>query len=84
MIIKTSINIIICICIRIIIFFILFYSLFYVMLRKYSSCRKFNPVLTYSREAMAGDTTTELLFLDTFKHQSAEVLFLTVFHPLVF
>lgn len=31
---------------------------------------------------MAGDTTTELLFIDTFKHQSAEVIYLMHNHPL--
>lgn len=32
--------------------------------------RKFMPMRTIK---MAGDSSTELLFLDTFKHQSAEV-----------
>lgn len=38
--------------------------------------RKCSPGLMDSKKAMAGDTTTELLFLDTFKHQSAEVNFI--------
>lgn len=37
--------------------------------------RKFTPGPADSSEAMAGDPSTELLFLDTFKHQSAEVVF---------
>ncbi|XP_044063135.1 protein virilizer homolog isoform X2 [Siniperca chuatsi] len=44
-----------------------------IMLRKYSPSRKFTPDPTDSKKAMAGDTSTELLFLDTFKHQSAEL-----------
>lgn len=39
--------------------------------------------LADSETAMAGDSSTELLFLDTFKHQSAEVIFLAPFHSLV-
>ncbi|XP_027868533.1 protein virilizer homolog isoform X2 [Xiphophorus couchianus] len=35
--------------------------------------RKFFFSRPQSEEAMAGDTSTELLFLDTFKHQSAEL-----------
>ncbi len=53
------------------------------MLRKYSLSRKFIPRPTDNKKAMAGDTSTELLFLDTFKHQNAEVKFLTPYHSLV-
>lgn len=33
----------------------------------------------HGRKAMAGDNSTELLFIDTFKHQSAEVILRNIF-----
>lgn len=42
------------------------------------------PGPRYRKKAMAGDTSTELLFLDTFKHQSAEVVFPKSFHSIVY
>lgn len=44
--------------------------------RKCSPYRKFTPGPSLSQRAMAGEMSTELLFLDTFKHQSAEVTYL--------
>lgn len=44
--------------------------------RKYSVDPEVDPVTSKKGyKAMALDASTELLFLDTFKHQSAEVIF---------
>lgn len=37
-----------------------------------------SPAGAAAKEAMAGGLATELLFLDTFKHQSAEVVLFTL------
>uniref|UniRef100_A0A7N8YF76 Vir like m6A methyltransferase associated n=1 Tax=Mastacembelus armatus TaxID=205130 RepID=A0A7N8YF76_9TELE len=49
------------------------HKLLIILPRKYSFSRKFKSWPRCEQEAMAGESATELLFLDTFKHQSAEL-----------